>query len=134
MPGETDLDKLLAAMRPVLREAPYVFCSISQETYEALPRAPLGVFREAEGISIVVEERAAIAHGLSFDSTWACITLTVHSSLSAVGFLAVIAARLAGAGIGVNPISAYHHDHLFVPWAERWRAMDILSELGCGSR
>ncbi len=134
VPGETDLNVLLAAMRPVLHEAPYVFCSISREVYEALPFAPLGMFREAEGISIVVEERAASAHGLLFDSTWACITLTVHSSLAAVGFLATIAARLARAGIGVNPISAYHHDHLFVPWTERWRVMDILNELGRGSR
>jgi hypothetical protein len=36
---------------------------------------------------------------------------------------------LAGAGISANPVSAFHHDHLFVPWAERLRALAVLEAL-----
>jgi hypothetical protein len=54
------------------------------------------------------------------------ITLTIHSDLQAVGFLAPIMTRLAEAGISVNPVSAFYHDHLFVPWDKRNEAMEIL--------
>ena len=43
------------------------------------------------------------------------ITLDIHSSLEAVGFIARIANVLALHDMGVNPVSAFYHDHLFVP-------------------
>ncbi|SDB45889.1 ACT domain-containing protein [Desulfonatronum thiosulfatophilum] len=60
---------------------------------------------------------------------WACITLEVRSLLTAVGFLALITARLARAGISVNPVSAFHHDHLFVPWEMKEHVLAELIEL-----
>ena len=62
------------------------------------------------------------------------ITLNVHSSLEAVGFLAAITARLAAAGMGVNPVSAYFHDHLFVPADRVDEAMAILEGLAAENR
>jgi hypothetical protein len=53
----------------------------------------------------------------------------VHSSLEAVGFLATITERLAAADISVNAISAYFHDHLFVPFDKADQAMDILRQI-----
>jgi hypothetical protein len=53
----------------------------------------------------------------------------VHSSLEAVGFLAAITARLAKAGMGVNPVSAFFHDHLFVPAERAGEAMAMLEAL-----
>lgn len=129
MNGETDLQKLLSGMRPLLHESPYVFCSLSLEAYVKLTITPLGSFQEAEGVSIIVTQSQATENGLPFDSTWAWITLTVHSSLSAVGFLAVVTRKLAGEGISVNPVSAFYHDHLFVPWKRREQAMAVLEEL-----
>ncbi|MEY9903549.1 hypothetical protein ABIA44_007723 [Bradyrhizobium sp. USDA 329] len=57
------------------------------------------------------------------------ITLTVHSALDAVGLLAAITARLAEAGISVNAVSAFHHDHLFVPADRADEAMAVLREM-----
>ena len=54
------------------------------------------------------------------------ITLNVHSALDAVGFLAAVVSLLASAGISVNAVSAYHHDHLFVPVARADEAMRLL--------
>jgi uncharacterized protein len=129
MPGETDLQTLIAAMKPSLGDVPYVFCSVDQATFDALPFVPLGTFHEREGISIIATQQQAGDSGLAFDASWACITLEIHSSLSAVGFLAVVTAHLARAGISVNPISAYYHDHLFVPWEEKERALHALVAL-----
>jgi len=129
MNGETDLKTLLASMRPWLHEQSYVFCTISQEAYKALPFQPLGSFHEQEGTTVIVTQSQASQHDLLFEGTWAHITLRVHSSLSAMGFLATITRRLAAAGISVNPVSAYYHDHLFVPWEKRSQAMDVLGKI-----
>ena len=126
---ETELSKLLMSMEPVLREGMYVFCTVSEEAYEGFSFRPLGFFREREGMSVILSEEQAIQAGLPYESTWACISLTVHSSLSAGGFLAAISARLAQAGISVNAVSAFYHDHLFVAWASRESAMVVLKEL-----
>ena len=57
------------------------------------------------------------------------ITLNVHSSLEAVGFMATISAELADQGIGVNPVSGYYHDHCFVPLGKENEAMRVLQDL-----
>jgi hypothetical protein len=59
-------------------------------------------------------------------------SLMVHSSLDAVGFLAAITAKLAAGGISVNPVSAFYHDHLFVPVDKAEMAMNLLSEFSAG--
>jgi hypothetical protein len=57
------------------------------------------------------------------------ITLTVHSSLAAVGLTAAFSARLAREGIGANVVAAFHHDHIFVPAADAERALAALKAL-----
>ncbi len=129
MSGESDLKTLLTDLQPALHDRAYVFCTLSRKAYEQLPFEPLALFFEAEGVSLIIREEQASDLDLAYDSIWACITLTVHSSLTAVGFLAAITDKLAQAGISVNPVSAYYHDHLFVPWERRTQAMEALLEL-----
>ena len=64
---------------------------------------------------MIVPGRAALAAGITGVFPCHMITVMVHSALDAVGFLATITTRLAAAGIGVNLVSAFFHDHLFVP-------------------
>jgi uncharacterized protein len=133
--GETELSRLLATMHPHLHEKSYIFATVSPEQYDGLGFTPLCQFREREGITLILTEAEAMALGLLDPTTitstprWAHIELTVHSALTAVGFLAVISQRLAQAGISVNVISAYYHDHLFVPWASRQSVMGILQAI-----
>jgi hypothetical protein len=126
MVPESDLQKLLATMKPELQPGEYVFVSANVEDSNIGQDAVVGWFRESEGTTLILERSAAIAAGKEFSFPSRMITLTVHSSLEAVGFLAWITERLAAAGISVNAISAYYHDHLFVPLQKADQAMQIL--------
>lgn len=57
------------------------------------------------------------------------ITLNVTSSLEAVGFMAVIATELSKRGMGVNPVSGFYHDHLFVAVGNEVEAVEALTAL-----
>lgn len=129
MSGETNLQRLLANMQPELLEREFVFCSVSPKAFEQLCIHPIGWFREAEGITLVIERNVADDEGLDYEFVSRMITLNIHSSLEAVGFLATITSKLAGAGISVNTISAFYHDHLFVPTDRASAVMQLLDEL-----
>ena len=129
MTGERDLTALLKHMKPELQPGTFVFCTIP--TSEPIPAAlnPLLTFREQEGTTLVMLREEAEAAGLGYAFASRLITLTVHSALDAVGFLAAITARLAEAGISVNAVSAFHHDHLLVPVDRADEAMAALREI-----
>jgi hypothetical protein len=129
MPGERHLRALLSAMRPHLCGGEFVFCTVPPETLGRLRVSPVGWFREREGVSLIVPKDDADKEGLPYDFVARMITLDVESSLDAVGFLAAVTGRLAEAGIAVNPVSAYFHDHLFVPSDRADEAMRVLGEL-----
>ena len=86
-------------------------------------------FREAEGLTLIVEKSDAITANFPYVFPSRMITLQIHSSLEAIGFLAIITPRLAAAGMGVNPVSAYFHDHLFVPEVRPEEAVKILKQI-----
>src|SRR3954469_23724621 len=134
MDAERDLITLLRHMKPELRPGIFVFCTIP--TNEPVPAAlhPQLTFREQEGTTLVILREEAEAAGLRHAFTSRLITLTVHSALDAVGFLAAITARLAEAGISVNAVSAFHHDHLFVPADRADDAMVLLQEMSKATR
>ena len=133
MTGETDLRKLLASMTPQLLPDVHVFATLAQGA--SLPNGldPVMSFREREGTTLIVTEDQARAAGLGSIFRCRMITLDIHSSLEAVGFLAAITTRLAAAGMGVNPVSAFYHDHLFVPADRAEEAMELLRRLAAES-
>ncbi len=124
----TDLQAMLAAMDPRPHEGVYV--------YAVLPRGevppgmnPVATMREAEGLTVILPEAEARAHHLEprFRAAW--ITLEVPSALEAVGLTAAFAGALARAGLSCNVVAGTHHDHLFVPVAQRDAALAALRAL-----
>ncbi len=128
--SKKDLDILCNSINPHLHDGEFVFCTLDEKSHHELELNPLSIFRESEGISIVIDKKAADKLSLSYSHVWSLITCSVHSDLTAIGFLDVITRKLAEAGISVNVVSAYHHDHLFVPVKEARKSLKLLKMLG----
>ena len=95
MTGETDLQTLIAQMRPMLDPEPYVFCTFANRTFQDLvDYDAIGLFAETEGTTAILPVERARELGLADAEWFRRITLTVHSSLEAVGLTAAIAAAL----------------------------------------
>ena len=114
MAGIVEIEPLLSAMHPKLMSSEYVFCTVSGTLADYLTLHPLAMFQESEGLTLVLPKESAQHAGLSFEGAYKKITLTVHSSLDAVGLTAAVAAKLANKGLSANIIAAYYHDHIFV--------------------
>lgn len=127
MPGETDLGRTLAGIEPAASGEVYGYACLPLA--RALPAGlePLATFREAEGLTVIAPAAALEAAGVDHQGGWAMISLGVHSALTAVGLTAAVSAALSAAGISANVVAAYHHDHVFVPWEERERALAALA-------
>lgn len=129
MSGETNLDTLLQSMEAVLVDGVYVFATVPAGKVPAdLPCRMM--FEEAEGTTLILLKQDAETAGLAFEFPSRMITLNIHSSLEAVGFMARIATALAAEGMGVNPVAGFYHDHLFVPDGREDDALRILAAFG----
>ena len=128
MNGETNLTRLLQNMRPERQPGEYVFCVVDS-LEQAAGLEPVCLFREKEGFTVILPKAQADAMSLPYSLVCAWITLTVHSSLEAVGLTASVSRALAEENISCNGVAAYYHDHLFVPIMDADRAMDALAAL-----
>lgn len=115
MAGITDIETLLASINPKKRSGRWVFVTLDEEQCKQFFADASLMYQEEEGITMILEEEIAKSQEIPYETIWGLITLDVHSDLAAVGFLAAVSKKLAEAGISVNCISAYYHDHLYVP-------------------
>ena len=128
MTGETELAKLLKDMKPELHTGEYVYC-LATSWEQADKLAPIGIFHEKEGVTVILPKLTAEEASLPYSTVCAWITLTVHSSLEAVGLTAAVSKALTEANISCNVVAAYYHDHIFVPIQDGIRALQVLNSL-----
>jgi hypothetical protein len=126
MDGENNLDILLRTMKPKINIGEYVFCTIADSTIVNYHDVVL-FFKEEEGNTVILQKEMAdkLKLDYSFIASW--ITLTVHSSLDAVGLTAAFSRALADEGISCNVVAAFYHDHIFVDRKDAVKAMQVLS-------
>lgn len=126
MSGEKNLEKLLKTMKPEHISGEYVFCIVNSLENINLNEIEL-FFREKEGITLIVKKENAEKLNLDYSFTASWITLSVHSSLEAVGLTAAFSKALSDNGISCNVVAAFYHDHIFVDQKDTEKAMKILN-------
>jgi len=128
MSGETNLQALLKTMSPKLNQGDYVYCTVT--TLNNIdPKEIIGLFKEEEGWTVILNKQLADKLNLGYTYVAAWITLTIHSSLEAVGLTAAFATALGNEGISCNVVAAYYHDHIFVAKGDAEKAMVALQKL-----
>jgi|SRR6056297_237074 len=113
-PGETDLAVMLSKLAVQRRPGVFAYIAVEVPT-PGLIAAAHAVVKEGRLTTIVLPVDAAERAGQDTDVRFAWLTLTVQSSLDAVGLTAAVSARLTAIGIPCNVLAGYHHDHLLVP-------------------
>ena len=133
------LEELLKNMTPELAGGKYYFASVDEMQLMALSSyldCIICVYREKEGLTIVfseeITEEMKEFTEKEIIGPFALIALNIYSDLMAVGLLAKITDTLAKERISVNAFSAYHHDHVFVPYERKDEAMRELKKLQGG--
>lgn len=127
MNGEKDLEVLLKSMKPKHNAGEFVFCNtknVAQLDWSQV----IMMFREDESITIITPKEVADKLNIEYSFVASWITLTVHSSLEAVGLTAAFSKALSEEGISCNVVAAYYHDHIFVDKKDTDKAMDILNK------
>lgn len=128
MNGETNLPTIIQNMKPVLQDGEYVFTTIDDISLVDTGKI-ISFFKEKEAYTIIVEKQTAEEWKLTYQFVAAWITLTVHSSLEAVGLTAAFSNALATADISCNVVAAYYHDHIFVDIKDAEKAMIVLNKM-----
>lgn len=126
--GESDLATLQRGIAPQMHADTFVYCTFA-DLRLPVGLQPIFTFREREGLTAVVRLEDAQQMGIGHHFKSRLITLSVHSSLHAVGFIARVATALAASGIACNAVAAFHHDHLFVPADRADDAIRVLGDL-----
>ena len=107
------LDSLDVERRP----GTFTFVAVEVPT-PGLLAAAQGMVREGKLTTLVLPVDSARRAGLPVVVEMAWLSLTVQSSLEAVGLTAAFAKILGDENISCNVLAGYQHDHILVP-AER---------------
>lgn len=126
MSGEKDLQQLLKSMKPEHISGDYVFCKVDKLENIDLNSVEM-FFKEKEAITLILKKEIADNLQLDYTVVMAWITLTVHSSLEAVGLTAAFSKALSENEISCNVVAAYYHDHIFVNKKDAQKTIEILN-------
>jgi hypothetical protein len=109
-----DLQKMLASLDVERRAGLFTYVAVKVPT-PGLLAAAHAMVTEGTLTTLVLPVESARRAGLPVVIELAWLSLTVQSSLEAVGLTAAFSKILGDEGISCNVLAGYHHDHILVP-------------------
>lgn len=128
MTGQTNLQEVLSTLQISCDDFEYGLANV-QSDIDLDYQKVLGTFYESEGLTVIAVKAYLDGKGLTYEGPYAKLTIDIHTSLELVGLTAVLATKLAEAGISANVVAAFYHDHVFVQYDLRNQAIDALNSL-----
>lgn len=112
-------------LKPQLDPRIWVFAAV-EPSFDYTELAPIAIFKEMEGTTLVVERSMAVRHHLGHTFASKRITFGAFTELASIGILASVTEILSKHGIATNAFCAFYHDHIFVPEDRAEEALAIL--------
>lgn len=125
---DNKLSKLLANLSPQLNEGKYVF--VTTELINHVPLTEIiSLIQEDEGFSLILKKEVADRLNLQYSYVASWITLSLPTSLDAVGLTAAFSNELAKNKISCNVVAGFYHDHIFVDHKDTKAALSVLNSM-----
>lgn len=128
MSGQTNLSTVLNSLKISCDNVEYGFAS-KKEKDVVFSDSILGLVRETEGTTIIAPKKYFEENAIPYDGPYARLTIEVHTSLDLVGLTAAFARKLTENNISANVVAGYFHDHIFVQYESRQKAIDAIYQL-----
>ena len=128
MTGQTNLSEVLKSLQVSCDNIEYGFASVKDKQIN-FNNNVLGTFKENEGLTIIASTEYFKANEIQYEGPYAKLTIEVHASLELVGLTAVLAKKLADNQISANVVAGYFHDHIFVQYSIRQKAIEAINNL-----
>ncbi len=128
MSGITDLKQTLKSLKVSCDNIQYGFASVIDDSQISTSDL-LATFQENDRLAVIATKDYLDSISIENEAPFAKLTIDIHTSLELVGLTAVLATKLAEHDISANVVSAFYHDHIFVQYELRNRAIELLEEL-----
>jgi hypothetical protein len=128
MSGITDLQQTLSSLKVICDDVQYGFASIPDDSGIDREKV-LATFQENSRLAVIAPKTYLDSKNIDNEGPYAKLTIDVHTSLELVGLTAAMAAKLAEHGISANVVAAFYHDHVFVQYDLRAKAIGLLESL-----
>ena len=128
MSKDNKLCTLLANLSPQLNDGKYVF--VTTELINHVPLTEIiSLIQEDEGFSLILKKEVADRLNLQYSYVASWITLSLPTSLDAVGLTAAFSNELAKNKISCNVVAGFYHDHIFVDHKDTKAALSVLNSM-----
>jgi len=128
MSGITNLEETLNSLKVICDDIEYGFASTPDDSNISYGEL-LATFQENGRLAIIAPKEYLESKSIKNEGPYAKLTIDIHTSLDLVGLTAALSTKLAEHDISANVVAAFYHDHIFVQYELREKAIELLGEL-----